>query len=93
MSSQYFFWRSGLIHLQIRTEWEPLKKACVVTNIQICKASLIALFFADIILLLIMLIGLLRLRRHGGGSLELGRLLWKQVGHRRCLFAVTLLIH
>jgi hypothetical protein len=30
-----------------------------------------------------MLVGLLRLRRRGGGSLELGRLLWKQVGQGR----------
>jgi hypothetical protein len=35
----------------------------------------------DIILLLIMLAGLLRLRRRGGGTYELWHLLWKQVGH------------
>jgi hypothetical protein len=33
----------------------------------------------DIILLLIMFVGLLRLRRHGGGTFGLARLLWKQV--------------
>jgi hypothetical protein len=57
-----------------------MKKACVVTNIQSCKASLIVLLAADVILLLIMLAGLLRIRRLGGGSLELGCLIWKQVG-------------
>ena len=33
----------------------------------------------DIILLLTMAFGLLRLRRHGGGTFGLTRLLWKQV--------------
>jgi hypothetical protein len=60
-----------------------LQKACVVTNIQNCKTSLIVLLAADVILLLIMLVGLLRIRRRGGGTLDLGRLLWKQVGQER----------
>jgi hypothetical protein len=60
-----------------------MKKACVVTNIQSCTASLIVLLAADVILLFIMLAGLLRIRRRGGGSLELGRLIWKQVGQER----------
>jgi hypothetical protein len=72
-----------LSHPQIRTVWEPTKNACVVTNIQSCKISLIILLAADVVLLLVMLTGLLRLRRRGGGSLELGRLLWKQVGQER----------
>ena len=33
----------------------------------------------DIVLLLIMLVGLLRLRRHGGGTFGVTHLLWKQV--------------
>ena len=37
------------------------------------------LFSADLVLLFIMLVGLLRIRRRGGGTLDLGRLLWKQV--------------
>jgi hypothetical protein len=56
--------------------------ACVITNIQSCKASLIILLASDIALLLVMLAGLLRLRRRGG-SLALGRLLWKQVRQER----------
>ena len=60
-----------------------MKRVCVVTNIQSCKSSLIVLLGADVVLLLIMLAGLLRLRRHGGGSLAIGRLLWKQVGQER----------
>jgi len=33
----------------------------------------------DIALLLIMLVGLLRLRLHGGGTFGLAQLLWRQV--------------
>ena len=56
-------------------------------------AALIAMAVTDIILLLIMFVGLLRLRRHGGGRFGLARLLWKQV---RWLFfspAVIDLVH
>jgi hypothetical protein len=53
---------------------------CAVTNLETSKPSLIALFTTDALLLLIMLAGLLRLRRHGGDTFELGHLLWKQVG-------------
>ena len=53
---------------------------CVVTNLETSKPSLISLFITDFILLLIMLAGLLRLRRCGLGTFELGRLLWTQVG-------------
>ena len=79
--NDFFFvlWPSCFIHPQIRTVWVPSQKACVVTNIEKCKTSLIVLFSADTILLLIMLAGLLRLRRRGTGTLDLGRLLWKQV--------------
>jgi len=71
----------------------PLKRACAVTNIQNCKTSLIVLLAADVVLLLVMLAGLLRLRRRGTGTLDLGRLLWKQVGQERLKLAVILLIH
>jgi hypothetical protein len=72
-------WPSCLIHPQVRTVWEPLQTACVITNFETCKNSLITLFTADVVLLLVMLVGLLRLRRSGGGTFDLGRLLWKQV--------------
>ncbi|KAI0274129.1 hypothetical protein BGY98DRAFT_936079 [Russula aff. rugulosa BPL654] len=45
-----------------------------------CLLSTIVAFAADTILLLIMLFGLHRLRRHGGTLMGLGRLLWNQVG-------------
>jgi len=43
------------------------------------KKNIIATLCADIILLLIMLVGLLRIRLQGGGTFALGRLLWTQV--------------
>jgi hypothetical protein len=52
---------------------------CVI-QLNSIKLSTIALFAADIILLLIMLFGLYRLRRHGGDLMGLARLLWNQVG-------------
>src|SRR5712671_6020528 len=46
----------------------------------------------DVILLLTMLVGLLRLRHHGGGRFDLGRLLWKQVRWSRTSSAVCILL-
>jgi hypothetical protein len=48
-------------------------------NFDSTKYSSITSFSSDLALLLIMLIGLLRLRREGGGAFALGRTLWKQV--------------
>ena len=45
----------------------------------------------DFSLIVIMLVGLFRLRRHGGGWFDLGRLLWKQVGWWNVLPAASLL--
>jgi hypothetical protein len=43
------------------------------------KLNIIAIFITGITLLLMVLVGLICLRYHGGGTLGLGRLLWKQV--------------
>ena len=67
------------VHLQIRAIWNPLAETCVVTNLGTSKPSYIGLFATDFLLLLIMLAGLLRIRRRSGDTFELGRLLWKQV--------------
>jgi len=77
-------------HEQVRSVWEPEVKTCIVTNVEICKVSIVSCLIADIILLLIMLAGLLRLRIHGSGSYELWNLLWKQVGHWQDSLAVLL---
>jgi hypothetical protein len=52
------------------------------------KPSIIATLITDIVLLLIVLIGLVRLLHDSGGSFALGRLLWKQVGSGRSYSAV-----
>jgi hypothetical protein len=54
--------------------------ACQFINIETNKLSIFSLLVTDMFLLIIMLAGLLRFRRGGGGSLDLGLFLWKQVG-------------
>jgi hypothetical protein len=43
------------------------------------KLAVVTMLAIDIVLVFIMFLGLLRLRRRGGGMFALGRLLWKQV--------------
>ena len=50
-------------------------------DLQSIRLSTIVALVTDIILLFIMLIGLSRVRSHGGGTMSLGRLLWNQVWH------------
>jgi hypothetical protein len=72
----------GLIHSQLQFAWVPEEHAgsCIVVNPDVTKLNAIVSFVTDIILLLMMLAGLLRLRMQGGGMLNLGSFLWKQVG-------------
>jgi hypothetical protein len=77
-------------HVQIRTVWDPVVKSCRISNVEICEISMVSCLVTDTSLLLILLAGLLRLRRRGKGSYELWHLLWKQVGHRRFSLAVLL---
>ncbi|KAI0275779.1 hypothetical protein BGY98DRAFT_990566, partial [Russula aff. rugulosa BPL654] len=51
---------------------------CVTINLESIRLSTIVALVTDIILLTIMVIGLFRMRRHGGGTMALGRLLWSQ---------------
>ena len=51
----------------------------MVVNIHSTKLNLIVSLVTDIILLLIMLIGLLRLGFHGTGVRGMGHLMWTQV--------------
>ena len=67
----------GLIRLQLRVLM-PDEDTCSIEK-SILKLNSNSTLVADIVLLSIMLVGLLRLRRHGGGSFALGQLLWKQV--------------
>jgi hypothetical protein len=77
--------RLDLSYHQIRATWDPLLTICVITNINSTNLSLITTLVTDVILLLIMLVGLLRLGFHEPGVYSLGRLMWKQV----CVFAAS----
>ena len=50
-----------------------------MVNFDSNKITVVASLVTDVALLLIMLIGLLRLRLTAGGALSLGRILWNQV--------------
>jgi len=77
--SQILFCSAVLNYSQLHSEWQPGIEICTPPNMESNKLTIIAMFTADTVLALIMLIGLLRLRGHGGGMFNLGRLLWKQV--------------
>ncbi|KAH9984317.1 hypothetical protein BJV74DRAFT_587128 [Russula compacta] len=66
----------GLV--RIRAAWDPLLQNCIALNIKSSKLNVIVTLTTDIVLLLIMLVGLLRLRLHGGGTFGIGLFLWKQ---------------
>jgi hypothetical protein len=71
-----------LNHSQLRSTWRPGDQAdqdCAPPNIESNKRAIIAMFVADILLLLTMLLGLHRLRDRAGGMFGLAHLLWKQV--------------
>ncbi|KAI0283528.1 hypothetical protein BC826DRAFT_193385 [Russula brevipes] len=63
---------------RIRSSWNPALDTCFLRNVQTIKLNFISILITDIVLLLVMLIGLLRLRLDGGGMLSLGRVLWRQ---------------
>ena len=58
----------------------PEQEGCIVVNTESTKLNIIVTLVTDVILLLIMLVGLLRIRRYGCGKFGLGYLMWKQVG-------------
>ncbi|KAH9967688.1 hypothetical protein BJV74DRAFT_799493 [Russula compacta] len=63
---------------RLRGKWSPSFGVCVVANIGISKLNTIVTLASDIVLLLMMLFGLLRLRRYGSGMF-LAKLMWRQV--------------
>jgi len=63
----------------MRSVWVLARLSCGVINAGGNKFTLISMATTDVILLSIMLVGLLRLRRYGGGTFGLTHLLWKQV--------------
>jgi hypothetical protein len=71
---------SKLIHLQLHATWYDSVPGCVVLDSRSCELNLIVTLITDLGLLLTMLVGLLRVRRDGGGTIGVGNLLLKQVG-------------
>jgi hypothetical protein len=61
-----------------------------VLNFESTKLATIGVLIIHVVLLLIMLIGLLRLRPQAGGAFGLLRFLWKQVRRWQFLLAVVL---
>ncbi|KAN0141797.1 hypothetical protein V8E53_000259 [Lactarius tabidus] len=61
----------------LRSTWEPVQSACIALNMESSKKAAIVGLVTDVVLLLTMLFGLLRLRLHGN-MFGLGQLLWNQ---------------
>jgi len=61
---------------RLRSAW--LSDGCVPPNMERDKLTIIVMLAADILLVLTMFLGLLRLRDRAGGLFGLARLLWKQ---------------
>jgi hypothetical protein len=53
-----------------------------VANPHILRLNALVILPTDILLLLIMFFGLIRLRFHKSSAIGMGRLLWRQVGYR-----------
>jgi len=63
---------------RIRSTWLHAQQSCSLPNVESNKLTIITTLAADLALLLIMLVGLFRLRRCDGGWFDLAHLLWKQ---------------
>ncbi|KAH9984313.1 hypothetical protein BJV74DRAFT_952281 [Russula compacta] len=66
------------IAASVRSEWVPTQGVCLWSNITSTKSNMIITLATDIVLLLIMLVGLLRLRYQSGGAFGIASILWKQ---------------
>ncbi|KAI9508556.1 hypothetical protein F5148DRAFT_887982 [Russula earlei] len=64
--------------VRVRSQWNGSFGSCVVLNVHIAKLNIIITLAADIALLLIMLVGLLRLNSHERTAFGMGRFLWRQ---------------
>jgi len=63
---------------RLRSDWDAASQQCAVLNTDSIKPQIVVHAIIDIVLLLIALVGLLRLRRDGGGKIGVGLFLWKQ---------------
>ncbi|KAH9969964.1 hypothetical protein BGW80DRAFT_621328 [Lactifluus volemus] len=64
--------------VRLHSVWRPVAGLCEVPNSDITKLNVLATLATDVILLLMVLAGLLRLRLGGGGMFDLGSFLLKQ---------------
>jgi len=64
--------------VRVRSDWADFLPGCIVFNSHSAKLNIIVSLITDILLLLIVLVGLLRLHSDGLGTYGIGRLLWKQ---------------
>ncbi|KAF8498240.1 hypothetical protein F5888DRAFT_233691 [Russula emetica] len=64
--------------VRVRESWSDELNTCVLLNPESIKPNIMGSLIADVVLLLIMLIGLLRLPFGAGDALGLERVLWKQ---------------
>ena len=64
---------------------------CTPDHIKNSALKIVTTSVTDIALLLIMLVGLFRLRSRGGGVFRLAQLLWRQVRYRFSLIVVPLI--
>ena len=65
----------------------------MVPDLHFSELNILVTLVTDIILLLIMFFGLLRMGCHERGAFGLGRLLWKQVGYWYFSLAVVLSVY
>jgi len=64
--------------VRVRSHWDPQVLNCLSISTERGVVGLVPTIFADVALLLIMLVGLLLLRRSGGGMFGLTPILWRQ---------------
>ena len=59
--------------------WSPEATTCTLLNLETNKPAVISTLATDVVFLLIMIIGLLRMHLEVDSVFALGRVLWKQV--------------
>ena len=69
-----------LIGPQLHAAWVPAQNVCVVINTESTRKNVTATLVTDVVLLLIMLVGLLRMPQYGN-MFGLWKILWRQVGN------------
>jgi hypothetical protein len=73
------FWTFLLNYSQLRSIWLGVPFTCMLPNTESAELAIMIKYVADIILILTMLLGFLRIRGRGGDVLDLACLLQKQV--------------